>query len=89
MPSLQQLRDSNGGELPAFAWPGGYPMYYLAEDGEILCPDCANRKNDADAAWRLVGYDVHFEGPTLSCSHCGADIVSGSGDPDDNEGAPF
>lgn len=30
------------GKVPTYAFPGGYPMYYLMADNEILCPDCAN-----------------------------------------------
>jgi hypothetical protein len=39
MPSPQ--REENG-KFPTFAFPGGYPIYYLMADNEILCPDCAN-----------------------------------------------
>ena len=34
-------REENG-KFPTFAFPGGYPIYYLAADNEVLCPDCAN-----------------------------------------------
>lgn len=30
--------------LPAFAWPGGYPIYYLFADGGVCCPACANKE---------------------------------------------
>ena len=30
------------GKLPSYAWPGGYPIYYLDGSNCILCPDCAN-----------------------------------------------
>lgn len=29
------------GELPAFAWPGGYAMFYITTGGDELCDDCA------------------------------------------------
>lgn len=25
-----------------FAWPGGYEIAYILDDGELLCADCAN-----------------------------------------------
>lgn len=28
--------------LDAYAWPGGYPMYYVNR-GDAICPDCANQ----------------------------------------------
>ena len=43
--SLRALMESDDqgkpGELPAFAWPGGYAMYYLTARGDVLCPGCA------------------------------------------------
>lgn len=30
--------------VDAFAWPGGYPLYYLTQDCAVLCPDCVNRE---------------------------------------------
>ena len=37
------------GELVSYAWPGGYPVIYITEDNGVLCPDCANGKNDSEA----------------------------------------
>ncbi len=81
-------RDSNG-KLPAYAWPGGYPIIYSTSDGAWLCPACANGENGSDAneasddpQWRLIACDVHWEGPDLQCEHCNADIESAYGDPD-------
>jgi hypothetical protein len=31
------------GELPAYAWPGGYAIYYLTNSGDVLCAPCATR----------------------------------------------
>jgi hypothetical protein len=33
-------RDDDG-QLSQWAWPGGYPLYYMVEDGGALCPTCA------------------------------------------------
>ncbi len=81
--SIKKLRDDNEGRLPAYAWPGGYPLFYVTADGGCLCPDCANgpdASEDADdPQWRLVAYDVHWEGPALTCEHCGAEIESAYG----------
>jgi hypothetical protein len=84
------LHRNDDGKLPAFAWPGGYPIFYLCSDGGVLCPACANGENGSEANeandtpsdWRLVAADVHYEGADLICDHCGALIESAYGDPD-------
>ena len=74
--------------LPAFAWPGGYPLFYLfAADSMICCPACANAHItdiDADRAhthgqWTLAGHDVNWEDTSLICDHCGKAIESAYG----------
>jgi hypothetical protein len=72
---------ANGGTLPSFAWPGGYPLYYLCADMGTLCPDCANQKNGSlaseledDKQWKLIGYDVNYEDGDLNCDHCNKKI---------------
>ena len=52
----------DGGELPAYAWPGGYQIVYIAGDGETLCPKCANSPEaraagPEDRDWYIAGYD--------------------------------
>jgi len=90
---MDEIRDSDG-KLPAFAWPGGYPIVYVMSDGETMCPACANGENGSLArtedgpddmprdGWRIEGYDVHYEGPPEICCHCNAEIESAYGDPD-------
>lgn len=71
--------------LDSFAWPGGYPIYYLMADGGVLCPDCINREilivdgerkdvengeRHPDKQWHCVGYDVNFEDVNCKCDHC-------------------
>jgi hypothetical protein len=84
------LHRNDDGKLPAYAWPGGYPIYYVCTDGGVLCPECANGENGSEASerkdaphdWRLEGADIHYEGPPLVCDHCGTEIESAYGDPD-------
>lgn len=42
MTNVNELRDEKTGKLPSYAWPGGYPVFYLMDDCETLCPACAN-----------------------------------------------
>ena len=88
MHTVQQLAEENGGKLPAFAWPGGYPIYYLAKDNGVLCPKCANAfdpKTDNDEQLEPVAFDVYWEGPVMNCEHCNAEIESAYGDPEVEE----
>jgi len=84
---LDGLRDSSG-QLLAYAWPGGYPVLYLAADGGVLCPECANSKDcreaeEGDTQWRIISGDIHWEGPPAICDNCNKAIESAYGDPSD------
>jgi hypothetical protein len=77
--------------LPAepYAWPGGYPIGYLVDDGEFLCADCVNdpanpvhRHGQADG-WRIEGYSIleeAEEGSDILCAHCGRILLAGQDD---------
>jgi len=71
------FKDKNG-KYPAWAWPGGYPIYYLSKGHDILCADCVN-KNDED----ILACDAHYEGPSLICIDCHAVIESSYGEVED------
>lgn len=43
MASLRGLKMENG-QYQSYAWPGGYPLYYLDGCNNVLCPDCVNRQ---------------------------------------------
>ena len=79
MPSLKDLRGSNGGTLPAYAWPGGYPIMYIDKDGESLCAECADKEE------KPVTYYVNYEGATEQCAECGKDLPSAYGDPEEDK----
>lgn len=71
-----------GAELPSHAWPGGYPMYYLTKQGNVLCPACATA-NDDDCDDVVAG-DVHWEGEPIMCDECGVEIESAYGPVDED-----
>lgn len=54
----------------AYAWPGGYPMYYQDEHDNVLCPKCAEDVEEELAS------DVNWEDPDLYCDECGERIES-------------
>lgn len=73
----------------AYAWPGGYPLYFVCDDGGALCCDCAKmeRRNILESlargisdGWRVCGVDVNWEDAELVCDHCGERIESAYGD---------
>ncbi len=89
---LSKLQADNNGKLPAYAWPGGYPIFYMTADDAVICPACANGGNGSecqnpecsgDPTWKLVAHDIHWEGEPLTCGHCNAQIDSAYGNPNE------
>jgi hypothetical protein len=68
-----------------YAWPGGYPCYFVMSDGEALSFKAAkeNRRlileslrDNSDDGWRPVGVEINWEDPALFCSHTNERIES-------------
>jgi hypothetical protein len=67
------------GKLIAYSPIGGYPLFYLVKDGGVLCPECANSKECAqatpdcpdDAQWYIVDVGTNWEDAALECDNCG------------------
>jgi hypothetical protein len=68
-----------------YAWPGGYPCYFVTSDGAALSFAAARqeRRNILEAirdkdnsGWRVVGMDVNWEDSELYCDHTGEKIES-------------
>jgi hypothetical protein len=55
--------------LPKYAWPGGYPIYYVDGEDNVLCASCAN--GDTDASQAAVEYGINWEDGELICDDCG------------------
>jgi len=83
-------RDEQG-NLAAYAWPGGYPIYYLTADSGVLCPHCANTEKEVREAdtnadcpdydqWRIVESDANYEDDNLFCDNCNGQIASAYGE---------
>ena len=73
------------GRANAYAWPGGYPLFYVMSDGGVLCPKCMTKERAlvfrstherAGDGWALEAADVNYEEPNLLCDHCGKRIES-------------
>jgi len=72
---LKRVAEDNNGELPSCAWPGGYPLFYVWNSGEVSCPKCANKDKDDDI-FTLVDYDINYEDSSLYCDGCSERIES-------------
>lgn len=68
-----------------YAWPGGYPRYFVTDDGEALSFKAA-RENarlilsslhcGTRDGWLVVGCDINWEDGELRCAHTGERIES-------------
>jgi hypothetical protein len=76
--------------LSAYAWPGGYPVFYLMGDGEPMCPACVNKEikrlvdealdsTFSDNSWCVIGRDINWEDSSMICCHCNKPIESAYG----------
>lgn len=72
-----------------YAWPGGYPLYLLADDGEAICIDCGRTEFKAIAhsvisntqdGWHVSAADINWEDTSLHCAHCNQRIESAYGE---------
>lgn len=72
-----------------FAWPGGYPMFFLTSDGAALSfatvrkelrgilDSVASKRGDG---WRVVACDINYEDSDLLDAHTGEKIESAYSD---------
>jgi len=68
-----------------YAWPGGYPLYFITSDGAALSFQAVRDnlravlsaiKTRSDDGWRVVAVEVNWEDPLLFCDHTGERIES-------------
>lgn len=61
-----------------YAWPGGYPMYFVMADGEALSFKAAEEnkdliiyaiENNSKDDWHVIGYDINWEDENMLCIH--------------------
>ena len=67
---------------------GGYPVYPVMDDGELLCTGCARKefRNILDSTrkemrdgWQCIGAEVLWEG-TEYCAHCSKQLEPAYGE---------
>lgn len=76
-----------------YAWPGGYPVYWIMADGESVAFSVAKaeRRNMLEALahpeknfddWRPVALDINWEDGNLICAHTNQRIESAYAEPE-------
>ena len=73
-----------------YAWPGGYPRYFVTTDGGVLSFEAAKEcrrqilealaRQDQRSGWGVAGVDINWEDPDLVCDHSGQRIECAYGD---------
>lgn len=73
-----------------YAWPGGYPLFFLCSDGEALSWDAAIENaglirdalitNDRHSGWHVCALLTNWEDTDLYCAHTNEHIESAYGD---------
>jgi hypothetical protein len=72
-----------------YAWPGGYDVFVITDDGGTICADCVRKEyaqmyhDTAFDGWHGTGWVVvaasascNSDGP-LNCDHCNRSIIDG------------
>ena len=68
-----------------YAWPGGYPKFFITSDGEALSHQGVKQniwqvlrdtRDKSRSGWCVVGEDINWEDPELFCCHTSKRIES-------------
>lgn len=68
-----------------YAWPGGYPLYFITSDGAALSFEAVRENvrlvlesiaHRSDDGWRVVALDINYEDGLLYCDHTNKRIES-------------
>ena len=77
-----------------YAWPGGYPVFFVTSDGAALSFESVSDEiesvtdsieNKIDDGWRVIATDINYEDSNLFCDHSGERIESAYGDDEDED----
>lgn len=72
-----------------YAWPGGYPLFFITGDGAALCFKCGRKegaritasiRDNCNDGWKVEAVDVNWEDTELMCDHCSELIESAYGE---------
>lgn len=84
MPMIKTISDFRAAVRNGpYAWPGGYPLFFLCDDGGALCPACVKteRRNILESiahkqsdGWRVIAHEINWEEQDMLCDHCNEHI---------------
>ncbi len=66
-----------------YAWPGGYQMYFITQDGAALSFEAVRSEFrqivqdyawNHDTGWMMAGCEINYEDEELYCGHTGKQI---------------
>lgn len=72
-----------------YAWPGGYPCYFITHDGEALSFKAVRDeyrlvlrsvREKSNDGWRVIAVDVNYEDQDLYCAHTNEHIQAAYGE---------
>lgn len=73
-----------------YAWPGGYPCYFITADGAALSFEAVREERRQvlyslmhglrNSGWRVVAMAINYEDEDLICEHTGKLIECAYGD---------
>lgn len=78
-----------------YAWPGGYSLHFICEDGEAMCFNCAKKEAKFVIegirqqrlfscvnfdGWNVVACEINYEDTDLQCANCNSRIPPAYGD---------
>lgn len=74
----------------AYAWPGGYPTYFVMRDYEVISFEAAMKEKElilaalkepgTDKQWEIVSQQINWENDALYCAHTDKRIESAYGE---------
>lgn len=81
MLTLQEIKERL--RAGAYAWPGGYPLFFITTDGAALSFKAVRQEwrqiayshiHDIGDGWQLAAVDINYEDDNLYCDHTGEKI---------------
>ena len=68
-------------ESGPYAWPGGYPLFFISEDGEALSFEAVKGEIETideswtdNSGWKIIAVGINWEDENLFCGHTGKQI---------------
>jgi len=73
------IKLTDKGLVMHYAFPGGYPIFYLTKENETLCPQCVQTNisdccNVDDVSWYVESTGINYEDDNMMCCECNATI---------------